>query len=301
MAALHISIAAETITKIARLPVTNSLISTWAVMGVLILFALVATSSLKMIPGTFQVMVEMLIGGLYDFFEGIVGKDKIKTFFPLLATFFLFILFANWSGLIPLGAIGIHKTVPAAAAPPASEVTPSNVNIENNTAGQAAVVAAPTQTAESETEFVPLFRGPTADLNTTLALALISVGSMLYFGVRYLGMPFFKRYVDLSNPIMTFVGFLEITSDVSKILSFAFRLFGNIFAGEVLLAVMAYLPSLIKVPVVSTGLGFVSQIPFLGLELFVGIIQALVFAMLSAVFWSIATTGHGGEAAAEAH
>jgi F-type H+-transporting ATPase subunit a len=126
------------------------------------------------------------------------------------------------------------------------------------------------------TKFIPLLRGPTADLNMTIALALIAVFAMQYFGFKTLGLRYGGRFVNVKNPIMFFVGLLEIVSDISKVISFAFRLFGNIFAGEVLLAVMAFL------------MPFIAPMPFLMLELFVGFIQALVFSTLTAVFINVA-------------
>lgn len=288
---LHISIAAETIGHFVGLPITNALLTTWIVMGAIILFALTAARSFKMVPGTLQLIAELLIGGLYDFFKSITGEDKIKELFPLIATIFIFVLVSNWAGLIPgLSAIGFNEsgeehsllpTVQAATEPVVAQEQGAAAPIEVVTGEhtESGVVAEVTE--EKHASFIPLFRGPTADLNTTLALALVSVGSMIFFGIKHLGLGFFKRYLDITNPIMFFVGILEAISDVSKILSFAFRLFGNVFAGEVLLAVMGFL-----VPVIA-------PIPFLGLELFVGFIQALVFAMLTAVFINMATTAHG--------
>lgn len=123
---------------------------------------------------------------------------------------------------------------------------------------------------------VPLLRANTADLNTTIALALISVFMVQYYGVKHLGGSYFKKFINFANPIAFFVGILEIVSEFSRILSFAFRLFGNIFAGEVLLTVVMFL-----IP------AFVS-FPFLLLETFVGLIQAVVFSMLSAVLFKLA-------------
>ncbi|MBI4035044.1 MAG: F0F1 ATP synthase subunit A [Candidatus Chisholmbacteria bacterium] len=127
----------------------------------------------------------------------------------------------------------------------------------------------------------PWFRGATADLNTTLALALFSVAATQFFGFRYAHLGYFKKFFNFSGPIQFFVGILELISELAKILSFAFRLFGNIFAGEVLLVVIAFL------------LPLIGPIPFLGLEVFVGFIQALVFSLLTLVFLHIATiTSH---------
>jgi len=128
---------------------------------------------------------------------------------------------------------------------------------------------------------IPLLRGNTADLNTTFALALISVVLVQYYGIKFLGFKnYIKKFIDLSSPIALFTGLLEIISEISKVISFAFRLFGNIFAGEVLLAIMGFL-----VPILIS-------FPFLMLEVFVGLIQALVFSMLTAVFIEVAITEH---------
>jgi len=128
---------------------------------------------------------------------------------------------------------------------------------------------------------VPLLRGNNADLNTTFALAIITVTMIQVYGVKFLGFgTYMKKYINLTNPINFFLGILEIISEISKILSFSFRLFGNIFAGEVLLTIVAFL-----VPVLAA-------FPFLILEIFVGFIQALVFSMLSAVFFSGAVEAH---------
>ena len=125
----------------------------------------------------------------------------------------------------------------------------------------------------------PLLRANTADLNTTLALGLVSVVAIQVFGIKEVGIKdYLGKFFNFSSPIAFFVGILEIISEFSRILSFAFRLFGNIFAGEVLLTVVAFL-----VPVLVS-------FPFLMLETFVGLIQAVVFAMLSAVLINLATT-----------
>lgn len=127
----------------------------------------------------------------------------------------------------------------------------------------------------------PLFRSANADLNTTLALAIVAVLAVQYYGLKHLGVfSHLGKYFTIRNPIFTFVGILELISEFAKMVSFSFRLFGNIFAGEVLLVVIGFL-----VPVIA-------PLPFYGLELFVGLIQALVFFMLTLVFLNIATEQH---------
>jgi len=299
---LHISLAAERLWTLWGFGITNSLLTTWLVMGLLIVLSLNATRNMKMIPGNAQLIAESIVGGLHDFFAAIAGKH-IAQFFPLLATLFLFILTANWVGLLPgVSTIGYFREEAEAAAPAAAESTagdvsetpttpsgdhsvptpvPTGAHGEEPEAG-ASATAEPAKEGHGTTKFVPLFRAATADLNMTFALALISILAMQFFGFRNLGFHYSQRFVNFKDPIMFSVGILELASDISKVVSFAFRLFGNIFAGEVLLAVLAFL------------MPFVLPLPFLLMELFVGVIQALVFSMLSAAFFNVAVS-HGEE------
>jgi F-type H+-transporting ATPase subunit a len=294
---LHISIAAEKLWILWGFPITNSLLTTWIVMIVLAVFAISSTRKMSMVPGTMQNIAEMIIGGLYDFFASIAGP-KVKQFFTLVATFFLFILVSNWLGLLPgVGTIGFFHEQPASAvehketaevAPPApvdEHAVPRADDHVTVSSGAAATVHEEKEdkhaaTADHKPAFTPLFRAATADLNTTIVLALVAVIAMQYFGFVNVGAHYAKRFFDFKDPIMFSVGLLEVVSDMSKVLSFAFRLFGNIFAGEVLLAVMAFL------------MPFIVPLPFLAMELFVGIIQAVVFSMLATAFFSIAVS-HG--------
>lgn len=243
MPALHISIIAEKVFTLGGIfAVTNSLLTSWIVMGLVTVFSLVATRKLSLIPGNIQSIAEMIVDGIYKLFETVL-HEKIKIFFPLLATLFIFIISMNWVGLLPgVGTVGI------------------------------------TRIEAGHERFIPLFRPGTADLNTTLALAFIAVLIIQYYGLRSLGAGYLKRFINLKNPIYFFVGLLELMGEFTRVISFAFRLFGNIFAGEVLLTVIAFLMPIL-VP-----------LPFLGLELFVGFIQALVFSMLTAAFLSQATS-----------
>jgi F-type H+-transporting ATPase subunit a len=238
----QISLAAEKIGSIFGFPITNSLLATWVVMVILIVFSFFATRNMSMIPTGIQLIAEMIVGGIYDFFTSVVGKH-IKQFFPFIASFFLFIVVANWFGLLPgVGTVGFYH-------------------------GK---------------DFVPLLRGANADLNMTLALAIISIVGIQYFGFKTLGFHYSTRFINFKGPIDLFVGVLEIISQIADIVSFAFRLFGNIFAGEVLLTVMAFL------------MPYIVPLPFMALELFVGFIQALVFSMLTAAFLNVAVS-HGAE------
>jgi len=251
MAALHISISAEKVFSIAGLSVSNAMLTSIVVSGLLIAFALWVRLSLKRTnrPTGVQNLAEYIVEALHDLVQGVTQNTrKTEMFFPVIATFFLFILLNNWIGLLPgVGSIGFFE-------------------------GEGATKV-----------FVPYFRAGTADLNMTIALGLISVILTQFVGVAHLKLSYFAKFINLSNPIQFFVGILEIVSELSHVISFAFRLFGNVFAGEVLLAVIGFL-----VPVIA-------PMPFYGLEIFVGLIQALVFAMLSVVFFNMATLGHGDE------
>lgn len=231
---IHISLAAEPIVKFGFFVINNSMLVTW-----IVIIALIGFVKLAQKKENLRILLESVLEGLYNFFEEIAPKH-INEFFPLVTTFFLFILLANWSGLLPgVGTIGFFLQ------------------------------------EHGEEHFVPLFRGATGDLNTTLALAIVSVVSLHYFAFKHLGL---KKYLisRFVNPI----GILELMADVAKIMSFAFRLFGNIFAGEVLLTVIAFLMPII------------APLPFMGLEIFVGLVQALVFTMLTLIFFNTAVETH---------
>lgn len=238
---LKISILGETIGHIGNYPLTNSILTTWVVMALLIIFAFWIRRQINLVPTNFVSVVEIGISGLYTTFESLLGS-KIKQLFPLLASFFVFIWINNLFGILPgVGSIGVKE----------------------------------------HEELVPIFRSANADLNTTLALAFISIVAIQYFGIKAIGVKsHLRKYFNFKSPIDFYVGILELISELSRIISFAFRLFGNIFAGEVLLTVIAFL-----VP-------YIIPIPFLGLEVFVGFIQALVFSMLTAGFLSVAMASH---------
>ena len=210
-------------------------------MAFLIVVGVAATHNMQRIPGKFQNIVEGVIDAAVDFMGTVLGSRKeAEKVFPLIFTFFIFILFANWFGILPGGGtIGI----------------------------------------ETSQGFAPFFRSTYSDLNMTLALTFISVIATQVLAIRALGIKIhISKYISFKSPISFFVGILEGIAEFAKILSFSFRLFGNVFAGEVLLTVILGL------------IPFLAPIPFLGMELFVGFIQALVFSMLTLVFIKVATT-----------
>jgi F-type H+-transporting ATPase subunit a len=267
--------AAETLFHIGGFPVTNSLVATWFSMLLLIIVSLLFTRRTKILPTGLQNVVEMIVEMFYGGVARIRAGEQAGLFLPLAGTFFFFILLSNWMGLLPgFGSIGLI--------------------VEHH----------------GEREFVPILRSANTDLNTTLALALFSVIATQIYGIKARGffgyagrfirvggfVDFFKGLVGrgprkgfstlLNAVIDAFIGALEILDELTKLLSFSFRLFGNIFAGEVLLIVISML------------LPFLAPLPFLVLELFVGYIQALIFATLTLVFVSHATHE---EHAAEGH
>lgn len=245
---MNISIAAEQLFTIGTFSVTNALFI-GALVSVLLMFFLTRLMGrLQPVPGHIQNVAEIVFESLLNLIESVTqDKKQALQFFPLITTIFLFVLFSNWAGLLPgvgtVGIVGEHH-------------------------GHATII--------------PFLRSTSADLNFTLALSLITVFVVQFTGIVALGLkkygakffvsPFHKPYV-----IGTVVGILELVSELGKTISFTFRLFGNIFAGEVLLTVMLHL-----VP-------YFLPLPFLMMEIFVGLIQALVFAMLTLVFLKMAT------------
>lgn len=243
---MEISLAAETVFKIGNFPITNSVLTTWVVMAVLLLLAMLSRR-VRLVPRQLQNITEILVLWLYDLTLSIVNNDKIaRRIFPLMAVFFIFILVSSLAGLLPgAGSIGIFHLV------------------------------------DGKETLVPLFRAPTSDLNTTFALAVISATVYTFLGISTIGfVEYAKKFVRLSSPIDFFVGILEFISEFSKIISFGFRLFGNIFAGEVLISVVTFL-----VP-------YILPAPLYGFEIFVAFIQAFVFTVLSIVFTALAIQKH---------
>lgn len=247
----EISIKAEELFHIGSFPVTNSLLLAVIVSVLIVAIAVLLRSKISLIPGTLQGLFEIVIEGALELMDAILGsREKSLKYLPLVISIFLFVLFSNWLGLMPWN---------------------STVGIEHTVHGEHG----------DHTALIPLFRAPTADLNFTVALAVIAMISVNLFGFIALG---FKRHAGkffhFKNPIMTFVGLLELVSEFVKIISFSFRLFGNIFAGEVLLLIVGFL-----VP-------YVVPLPFLFLEVFVGFIQAFIFSMLTLVFIAMSTAEH---------
>ncbi len=244
---MNISLAAEPLFHIGSFPVTNTLIVAWAIILFLGVVVWRVSKKYQEKPGAAQNVLEMVVEKLLGFMIDVLGsREQAIRYFPFVATIFIFVAFSNWIEIVPgLGTIGLFAV------------------------------------HEGKTVLVPFIRSASADLNFTLALAIITVLAIQIFGIMSIG--FFKyvgKFINFHGPINFFVGILEIIGEISKIVSLSFRLFGNIFAGEVLLTVVLFL-----VP-------YIVPLPFLGLEIFVGFVQALVFSMLTLVFIKIATAEH---------
>jgi len=247
-----------------------------------------AATSGSLVPKGLPGALEALLEYVYNLTESTAGKWA-KTIFPYFATIMLLVLVVNWTELIPgVDSIGILEPVEHHGYP-VKEVLPNVATIFEAADGEHAEGA--------QFALVPYVRVLATDLNFTVALALIAVFMVQVIGVKAHGVKYFSKFLNVgglfTRPIFGVidfgVGILELISEISKILSFSFRLFGNIFAGSVLLFVIGTL-----VPVFAQSL-------FLMLEFFVGMIQALVFGMLTMVFMAQAAAGHGGHEEEHAH
>lgn len=260
-----VTIYAEPIFNVGNFQITNSLLTAWLAVLVILVFSLALRMKLKKIPGKLQHIFEVIMDGALSLVDQVTNDHKIsKKIFPLVFSLFAFILINNWLGLLPiLGSVGLIAKEGAHSV------------------------------------FIPFLRSGTADINTTLALSIMIVVASNFFGIFAIGLwKTFNKYVNLKAlgsiftkvwkdptvllvaPINFFVGLLELVGEIAKVASLSFRLFGNIFAGEVLLASMGAI------------FAFIVPGPFLFLEIFIGLIQALIFALLATVYFTIAAQDH---------
>lgn len=268
------TIFAEPVFDVGGFQITNSLLTSWLAVLIIIAFCVLLKKKLNKIPGKIQNIFEILLDGALSLCDQVTNDRKISLkILPLVLSLFIFILVNNWLGLLPfVGSVGF------------------------NVAEEGSLV------------FVPLFRSATADINTTLALSIMIVIGSNIFGILAVGLwKTFNKYVNIKAlgsivtkvrkepsvlivaPINVFVGLLELIGEIAKVASLSFRLFGNIFAGEVLLASM------------SAIFLYVLPGPFLFLEVFIGLIQALIFSLLATVYFTIAAQDHGEHGEHEKH
>ncbi len=248
-------------------PITNSMVVTWIVAVALIVFAQLSTRNMASVPRGAQNLLEWLVEGLYNLLESIIGRHLVDKTFWFFATIFIFILAANWLSLVPgVGTIGWGH-----------------------------------QTAEGFRIDRPLLRGANADLNLTLAMSLVFFACWIVWAIQEVGVGGMARELFapkgetagalriLMIAVFAAAGLLEIVSILFRPVSLSFRLYGNIFAGENMLEAMATL-----IP----GLGWLLPIPFYFMELLVGLVQAMVFMLLTAVFTLLICQHEEGGAAA---
>ncbi|MFH1032672.1 MAG: F0F1 ATP synthase subunit A [Chloroflexota bacterium] len=260
----HLELPSQTVFHISGFPITNTVIAGWLTVIILVILSLIVSRRLKIIPGRLQTAFEFLLGWLYNFCTSAAGEKNGRRFFPIVTTIFLFVAFNAWLGLVPgYGSITVH-------------------------------------TAEGE---VHLLRPANTDINTPLAIAIVSVIAVQFFGLRTLGRHYVAKFFNFggffrnagqvfrgkvgsglsgmfTGVIEIFVGLLELLSEFIRILSFTFRLFGNMTAGEALILVAFFL-----VP-------FLFALPFYGLELLIGFLQALIFSGLTLIFLTLAVSSH---------
>ena len=236
---IHVALSAERFGEFLGIPITNTLIMSWIVVALLVVLAIVVGGRLKITPGRFQTLLEWVVGGIYDYVaETLGGREMARKFFPLLMTIFLFIFVGNMLHFLPgFGSIGFYV----------------------------------------DGEFVPLLRSVNTDLNVTLALAAISFIVIETTGVVVLGL---KKYAGKFFNFHSFIGFIvgiiDLFSEMARLISFSFRLFGNILAGEILILVAIHF------------IPYGGPVPLMMFEVFVGFIQAAIFAILTLFFIKIA-------------
>jgi F-type H+-transporting ATPase subunit a len=239
-AGIHIvPLAAERLGEFHGLPVSNTLLTSWAVMAILILIAFFVGRSIKLVPGKVQLIFESVISFAYDYMtETLEDRKLARVFLPLILTLFLFIVTANMLEFTPgIGSIGVWH----------------------------------------DETLVPLFRSMNTDLNVTLALALIAFFTIEITGMKVLGFfTYMSKFINFKSPLAFIVGLIELGSELVRIVAFSFRLFGNILAGEVLIAVVSYF-----VP-------YVLPSALMSFELFIGFVQAGIFSLLTLLFIKLA-------------
>lgn len=242
---IHIALSAERLTTVWGIPITNTLITSWIVMVILGAIAVLVGRNMTMVPGKMQLLFETGVGYVLEYMEETLESKKYaEMFFPLIMTLFLFILTANIIEFTPgIGSIGFFHEI------------------------------------GGHTVFTPLLRSVNTDLNVTLALAIISFLVIEISGILIIGfLKYFKRFVNVKSALGFLIGIIELFSEIARLISFSFRLFGNIFAGEVLILVIIFF-----VP-------YVVPVPLMLFEVFVGFIQAAIFSLLTLFFIKIAIT-----------
>ena len=324
----------DTVLHIGPFSITNTVLACWLGIVVVVAISYVATRNMKVVPGRLQTMIEAGVEGLLGFVESIAGKEHGRRFFPIVATIFIFVIANAYMGLLPFMGHAIHGTEESYAVAGVSGVVSSVEVLEGDEVDEGDIICRLDGGAEIEAPMrgeiahlnvvqgqeigsastvasiernFPFLRAANTDINMPLALAIISFACVEFWGVTAVGVShYFRKFFNFgqllqgvnyllrgrigsglgalfNGVINAFVGILELLSEFIRIISFTFRLFGNMTAGEILLATIVSLIPLVAI------------LPFYGLELLVGFVQALIFAGLTLVFATMAVTPHDAE------
>lgn len=238
-AGIHVALKPYIVGEFLGVPITATLLTTWLTMLILIVGAFIVRKRLTLVPGKLQSAAEIVVGGVYDYMSDVLESKKLATkYFPIVMTIFIFVLALNWVGLLP-GVTSIGYT--------------------------------------HDGHFTPFLYPAATDLNITLAFALIAFLTIEIAGFATLGiLKYGGKFINFSSPLAFIIGLIELISELARLISFSFRLFGNIFAGKTLLVViMFFIPYIVPVPLIA-------------FEVFVGFIQAFIFAILTLFFIKLA-------------
>jgi F-type H+-transporting ATPase subunit a len=313
-----IELKAETLFEVGPVPITNTMVTSWIVVVFLVVFSYVATRRMDLFPRGLQNLVEWVLEALYRLVEMSAGSQHARRFFPVIATILLYVVVSNWFGLFPFfttvgrveevsatakefheealvfrDAGGMKLVMPSAPGWPPGEPTVIEIHVaeDASVAEKEAAIQEATEGEVGEDEsvgvLIPFLRSVNTDLNAPLALAIASAIFVEWWGISMHG--FFRygsKFVNVGRLLRgraigiidAFVGILEFVAEAVRLVSFTFRLFGNIFAGEMLFLVVVFLAPLVVLQAVYA------------LEIFVGLIQAFIFAMLTLVFGVIAVS-----------
>lgn len=239
--AIHLS--PDIVGHIGGIPISNTLIMTWFVMALLIISAIAIRRRLALIPGKVQSIAEVLIGGGFDYIaDALESRELTRKYFPLVMTIFIFILALNWIGLFPgVDSIGFMSEY------------------------------------HGEEKLIPFLHPANTDLNVTIGFAVVAFLAIEIIGIATLGLfKYGSKFINFHSPLAFLIGLIELVSEFVRLISFSFRLFGNIFAGKTLIVV-----SIFFVP-------FILPVPILAFEMFVGVVQAFIFAILTVYFIKLA-------------
>lgn len=283
----HIELGAETLFKIGPVPITNSFLMMIVVMTLILILGWIASKKIQADPrkaGRFGGVIEMIVEYLLNLVESTGGKKLGRSMFPLVSGLFIFILLSNFSGLLPgVGSIYVNKDADAVEVAGNDTVVTEEQSVASTAVEGTDAEGVATEGGEHGSVHVPLMRPPTADLNMTLAMSTITFAAVQFFGIRAHGLG--GRLKHMADPVFIFP--IEVVSELSRIISLAARLFGNVFAGEVLLGVAYAIANSVKIAVIP----LLFPVMFIGLEVLFGTIQALVFALLTLIYIYLAAAG----------